>query len=102
MQALRAITVSIIVCALGACGGGGGSKTTSVPSSTCAERLGTGGFVTGTVTNPSVTVSSCPAGSTLTQAGTSYTTTTTSYSCPNPNSTTNPVASSTTSAPIVT
>jgi autotransporter-associated beta strand protein len=102
MQALRTFAALIVVCALSACGGGGGSKTTPAPSSTCAERLGTGSYVTSTVTNPSVTDSSCPVGSTLTQAGTSYTTTTTSYSCPNPNSASNPIASSSTSAPIVT
>ncbi|HWR96679.1 MAG TPA: S8 family serine peptidase [Arenimonas sp.] len=102
MQALRLIHVFLFACVLGACGGGGGTKSTPTPSTTCSDRLGTGSFVTGTVTNPSVTDSVCPAGSTLTQSGISYTTTTTSYSCPNPNSTSNPVATSTTSAPIVT
>lgn len=102
MQTLRPIVLLIIACGLSACGGGGGSKPTPAPSSTCAERLGTGSFVTSTVTNPSVTDSSCPAGSTLTQSGSSYTTTTTTYSCPNPASSSNPVASSSTSAPIVT
>lgn len=102
MHDLRPISIILFACALSACGGGGGSKPTPAPSTTCAERLGSGSFTTSTVTNPSVTDSTCPAGSTLTQSGTSYTTTTTSYSCPNPNSISNPVASSSTSAPIVT
>ncbi len=94
--------VILIALALSACGGGGGSKPDPTPSTTCAERLGTGGFVTTTVNNPSVTDSTCPSGQSLTQSGISYTTTTTSYSCPTPSSQSNPVASSTTSAPIVT
>lgn len=98
----RLIAMSLLAAALSACGGGGGTKSTPTQTVTCNQRLGTGNFVTSTVTNPSVTDSTCPAGSTLTQAGISYTTTTTSYSCPDPNSNTNPVASSTTSSPIVT
>ena len=85
------------------CGGGGGStKPDPEPTVVCSQRLGTGGFVTTTVNNPSVTDSTCPTGSTLTTSGVSYTTTTTTYSCPDPNSNSNPVANSTTSAPIVT
>lgn len=95
------LLVSVLV--LAGCGGGGGGSTKPdpQPTTTCSQRLGTGGFVTRTVTNPSVTDSSCPAGSTLTQSGVSYTTTTTTYSCPDPNATVNPVASTSTSAPIV-
>lgn len=85
------------------CGGGGGStKPDPQPSTTCSQRLGTGNFVTSTVNNPAVTDSTCPVGSTLSTAGSSYTTTTTTYSCPDPNSTTNPIAATSTSAPIVT
>ena len=94
--------VVLVMLTLVACGGGGVSKPDPAPATTCAERLGTGSFVTTTVNNPSVTDSSCPSGQSLTQSGISYTTTTTTYSCPTPSSQSNPVASSTTSAPIVT
>lgn len=93
---------SILLLLVGCGGGGGSTKPDPEPTVACSQRLGTGGFVTTTVNNPSVTDSTCPAGSTLTTSGVSYTTTTTTYSCPDPNSNSNPVASSTTSAPIVT
>ena len=84
------------------CGGGGSTKPDPEPTVVCSQRLGTGVFVTTTVNNPAVSDSTCPAGSSLTTAGSSYTTTTTTYSCPNPNSNSNPVAATNTSAPIVT
>ncbi len=97
------LTPMLPVLLLVGCGGGGGStKPDPEPTVVCSQRLGTGGFVTTTVNNPSVTDSTCPDGSTLTTAGNSYTTTTTTYSCPNPNSNTDPIAATTTSAPIVT
>jgi autotransporter-associated beta strand protein len=97
------LTPMLAVLLLVGCGGGGGStKPDPEPTVTCSQRLGTGIFVTTTVNNPAVSDSTCPAGSSLTTAGSSYTTTTTTYSCPNPNSNTNPVAATNTSAPIVT
>ncbi len=97
------LTPMLPILLLVGCGGGGGStKPDPEPTVVCSQRLGTGGFVTTTVNNPSVTDSTCPDGSTLTTAGSSYTTTTTTYSCPNPNSNTDPIAATTTSAPIVT
>ena len=104
MSNIRACLLVASLSLLSACGGGGGGNTKPdpQPTTTCAQRLGTGSFVTTTVTNPSVTDSTCPTGSTLTQSGISYTTTTTTYSCPDPNATSNPVASSSTSAPITT
>lgn len=103
MGNFRRVAVSVLAGLLSACGGGGGStKPEPEPVTTCAQRVGTGSFVTTTVTNPSVTDSTCPSGQDLTQSGISYTTTTTTYSCPDPNAAVNPVSSSTTSAPIVT
>ncbi len=103
MSNIRACLLVASLSLLSACGGGGGStKPDPQPVTTCSQRLGTGSFVTTTVTNPSVIDSTCPSGSSLTQAGSSYTTTTTTYSCPDPNATANPVASSVTSAPVVT
>lgn len=103
MSNIRVLPWLVLTSLLSACGGGGGStKPEPQPVTTCAQRLGTGSFVTTTVNNPSVTDSTCPSGSTLSQSGISYTTTTTTYSCPDPNAASNPVASSSTSAPIVT
>lgn len=104
MSTIRGYLLVVSVSLLSACGGGGGGGTKSNPEpvTTCSQRLGTGSFVTRTVTNPSVTDSTCPSGSTLTQSGSSYTTTTTTYSCPDPSVAVNPTASSVTSAPIVT
>ena len=104
MSNIRACLLVASLSLLSACGGGGGGSTKPDPQpvTTCSQRLGTGSFVTTTVTNPSVIDSTCPSGSSLTQAGSSYTTTTTTYSCPDPNATANPVASSVTSAPVVT
>jgi hypothetical protein len=87
------LTPMLAILLLVGCGGGGGStKPDPEPTVACSQRLGTGSFVTSTVNNPAVSDSTCPTGSTLTTAGSSYTTTTTTYSCPNPNSNTNPVA----------
>lgn len=102
MPRFHLTSLSLVFLLLAGCGGGGSTKPDSQPSTTCAQRLGTGIFVSSTVNNPAVTDSSCPAGSTLTTAGSSYTTTTTTYSCPDPNSNSNPVAATNTSAPIVT
>lgn len=97
------LTPMLAILLLVGCGGGGGStKPNPEPTVACSQRLGTGIFVTTTVNNPAVSDSSCPTGSTLTTAGSSYTTTTTTYSCPNANSNTDPVAATNTSAPIVT
>lgn len=104
MSNIRACLLVVSLSLLSACGGGGGGSTKPdpQPTTTCSQRLGTGSFVTSTVTNPSVTDSTCPSGSTLTRSGISYTTSTTTYSCPDPNAAANPVASSVTSAPVVT
>lgn len=102
MRTHRLVATLVLMCALAGCGGGGNSKTDPQPASTCTQRLGTAGFINSTVNNPSVTDSTCPAGSTLTTAGISYTTTTTTYNCPDPNAAVNPVANVVTSAPIVT
>ena len=97
------LTSMLPILLLVGCGGGGGStKPDPEPTVVCSQRLGTGGFVTTTVNNPSVTDSTCPTNATLTTSGISYTTTTTTYSCPDPNSNTNPVAATSTSDPIVT
>ncbi|MEY2867131.1 MAG: hypothetical protein RIQ43_1157, partial [Pseudomonadota bacterium] len=93
------LTPMLAILLLVGCGGGGGStKPDPEPTIVCSQRLGTGIFVTTTVNNPAVSDSTCPAGSSLTTAGSSYTTTTTTYSCPNPNSNSNPVAATNTSA----
>ena len=102
MWQLRSVWSVVFCLLLSACGGGGGTKADPVPSKTCSERLGTGTFVTSTITNPNITDSTCPSGQSLTQSGISNTTTTTSYSCPSPSSISDPVSSSTTSAPIIT
>ncbi|MFZ9347286.1 MAG: hypothetical protein ACO24Z_00935, partial [Arenimonas sp.] len=70
MSKYHLLLISSALLLLSACGGGGGStKPDPQPSTTCSQRLGTGNFVTTTVNNPSVTDSTCPAGSTLTTSG---------------------------------
>lgn len=85
-----------------ACGGGSGVKPDPVVQTTCGERLATAAFATRTITNPGISDTSCPVGETLIQAGSSFTTTTTTYSCPSASSISDPIATTSTSAPTVT
>jgi autotransporter-associated beta strand protein len=99
---LKALVTVVALILVTACGGGGSVKPDPVVQTTCGERLATPTFATRTITNPSVSDTSCPAGETLVQAGSSFTTSTTTYSCPSNSSISNPIATTTTSAPTIT
>lgn len=70
------------------------------PMLTCAQKDGQGSFIDSTVTD-TLTDSTCPTGQYSVQSGLSNITTTTTYSCTDPNSTADPVAAIITGSPVL-
>ena len=70
------------------------------PMLTCAQKDGQGSFIDSTVTD-TVTDSTCPTGQYSVQSGLSNITTTTTYSCADPNSTADPVVAIITGSPVL-
>lgn len=73
---------------------------TLTPTQTCAQKDGQGAFVDSSVTD-TLTDGTCPTGQYAVQSGLSNITTTTTYSCADPNSTADPVASIIIGSPVL-